>query len=168
MKKALVFILIISLIFSLSSCFGASPFDALFLTMENSLRFENSHIKYSTDTPHSATCAITPQGFKMDLLEEKDYKMKITVTYDVYYEKDWDIGLGYLGAPKYEISIYNSDRNFITEEQIATKTAKSQTASFIARIVDINNTHIYFKVSTYDIQNIIYFENIKVDYKCFI
>ena len=45
---------------------------------------------------------ITPTGFDYDKLEKSGYRIKIKVTYDVYYKKDYDVpfDVGYASLPK--------------------------------------------------------------------
>ena len=116
----------------------------------------------------SASYYITPNGFDMDELEKKGYNMRITVTYDVYYKKDWSVGLGYLGSPKYEISLVNSDGMGKIDKDMSTSTSsQTRTFSVSASIADLKNTRLVLTFSTDNIQNIIYFRNITVDYQCF-
>ena len=116
----------------------------------------------------SASYYITPEGFEWDKLEEKGYKMKITVTYDVYYKKDWDLGFGYAGSPKYEVSVVNSDGMGKIDDNMPTETtSQTRTLSFSSKIVDLKNTRLVLTFSTDNIQNIIYFKNIKIDYQCY-
>lgn len=168
MKKIVSVILLLVMVSSVSSCFGANPLDPITLKLKDTQRCKDCSIKFSTSTDMSASYYITPQGFEWDKLEEKGYKMKITVTYDVYYKKDWSLGIGYAGSPKYEVSVVNSDgmgkidNNMPTEKYVQTRTL-----SFSSKIVDLKGTRLVLTFSTDNIQNKIYFENIKIDYQCY-
>lgn len=94
--------------------------------------------------------------------------MKITASYDVYYKKDWDLGFGYAGSPKYEVSVVNPDGMGKIDDNMPTETtSQTRTFSFSSKIVDLKNTRLVLTFSTDNIQNIIYFKNIKVDYQCY-
>ena len=111
---------------------------------------------------------ITPEGFDLYELEKRGYGMEIKVTYDVYYKKDWGIGLGYAGSPKYEVSVFDSDGMGVMDKDMTTKTSKTtRTITLTSGIVDLKNTKLFLKFSTDNVQNIIHFENIRVDYRCF-
>ena len=168
MRKIVSVILLLAMVISISSCSGANPLDSVTLKLKDTQRCRDCSIKFSTSTDMSASYYITPEGFEWDKLEEKGYKMKITVTYDVYYKKDWDLGFGYAGSPKYEVSVVNSDGMGKIDDNMSTKTtSQTRTLSFSSRIVDLKNTRLVLTFSTDNIQNIIYFKNIKVDYQCY-
>ena len=104
MKKCLKLLLIVLIVLSASGC---SVIDDLKpIKLQDTITCENTTIKTSL-----ASCIITPPGFDLEELNKRDYKMSITVTYDVYYTKDWDVlfDIGYLGAPKYEVAIFDDD-----------------------------------------------------------
>ena len=112
---------------------------------------------------------LNPPGFDLQALAAEGYIMKIHVTYDVYYRKDYDVlwDVGYAGAPKYEVYILNSDNIGSCDENItATKSARTRSISYKASVSSLLNTSLYLKFSTDNIQNIIYFENIKVEIVC--
>lgn len=138
-----------------------------FLKLKDEAQCKNCSIKMSTNLAPAVSYYITPSGFEWDRLEAKGYRMEIKVAYDVYYEKDWAIGIGYAGSPKYEISIVNSDGLGNMESNMTTNTkTQTRTMSLVYNIVDIKNQRIVLTFSTDNIQNIIYFKNIKVTYKC--
>ena len=168
MRKIVSVILLLAMVISISSCSGASPLDSVTLKLKDTQRCEDCSIKFSTSTDMSASYYITPEGFEWDKLEEKGYKMKITVTYDVYYKKDWDLWFGYAGSPKYEVSVVNSDGMGKIDDNMPTETtSQTRTLSFSSKIVDLKNTRLVLTFSTDNIQNIIYFKNIKVNYQCY-
>ena len=168
MRKIVSVVLLLVMVFSISSCSGANPLDSVTLKLKDTQRCRDCSIKFSTSTDMGASYYITPEGFEWDKLEEKGYKMKITVTYDVYYKKDWDLGFGYAGSPKYEVSVVNSDGMGKIDDNMSTKTtSQTRTLSFSSNIVDLKNTRLVLTFSTDNIQNIIYFKNIKVDYQCY-
>ena len=168
MRKIVSVVLLLVMVISISSCSGANPLDSATLKLEDTQRCKDCSIKFSTSTEMSASYYITPEGFEWDKLEEKGYKMKITVTYDVYYKKDWDLGFGYAGSPKYEVSVVNSDGMGKIDDNMPTETtSQTRTLSFSSKIVDLKNTRLVLTFSTDNIQNIIYFKNIKVDYQCY-
>lgn len=170
MKKVLSIFVFIAIVFSFVSCSvsGEDPLGKITLKLKDTQKCSDCSIKFSTSTDMMASFYITPTGFDLDKLDEKGYKMKITITYDVYYKKDWDFLIGYLGSPKYEVSVTNSDGAGKIEKDLTTTTSsKTRTFSFSSNIVDLKNTRLILTFSTDNIQNIIYFKNIIVDYQCY-
>ncbi len=131
---------------------------------------EDCKIKMWEGESSSANFYITPVNFEYDRLEEKGYRMEISVSYDVYYVKDYNaIGnIGYAGAPKYEVAIYNSDDLGVFENDITTpKNKERRSIEYRSEIANLRNTRIILKFSTDNIQNTIHFQNIVVDYNCY-
>lgn len=121
-----------------------------------SLKFEGSYFY------------ITPNGFDIERLSQLGYNLTITVQYDVYYVKDYDVlwDIGYLGSPKYEVSITNSEGIGQFKNDLSTaKQAKTKTITYKCSAAELKNQSIKLKFSTDNIQNIIYFENIVVTYE---
>ena len=175
MKKKFLALLITMLMlfacaFSLTACSDALG-DGSFLPSIPSLklsdtkRCENTTIKTSL-----ATFLITPSGFDFEELNSKNYKMKITVTYDVYYEKDWNApwDLGYLGAPKFEVCILDDDLVGNMDADItAPSSSSSRTITYTTNVVNLIGSKIYLTFSSDNIQNKIHFKNITVNYYCY-
>ena len=137
------------------------------LKLEDSIRCEDCCIEMDSKHNPSASYYITPSGFDWDELDMQGYYMTITVTYDVYYQKDWSFDLTYAGSPKYELYILNSENRGVIEEDLTTTTTSTtKTATFRAKAVNLKNEKIRLTFSTDNIQNEIYFKNIRVDYKC--
>ena len=138
------------------------------LKTEDRVRCENGAIKFMDNNLNPAIMYnITPSGFELDKLDERGYILKLTITYDVYYEKDYDVlwDIGYAGSPKYEVTIANSDNMGKMEKDLSTsKSSKTKTMSLNLAISDIRNTKWTLTFSTDNVQNIIYFKNITIDY----
>ena len=138
------------------------------LKTQDSVRCVGGAIKFLDDKLSPALIYnITPTGFELDRLEEKNYYLSLLITYDVYYKKDYDAlwDIGYAGAPKYEVTIANSDLMGKMEEDLTTsKSTKTRTTDLNLRISDIRYTKWTLTFSTDNVQNIIYFNNIVVDY----
>ena len=168
MRKIVSAILLLVMMFSISSCSGTNSLNSVTLKLEDTQRCEDCFIKFSSSTDMSVSYYITPEGFEWKRLEEKGYKMKITVSYDVYYKKDWNLSFGYTGSPKYEVSVINSDGMGKIDDNMPTETKpRTRTLSFSSKIVDLKDTRLVLTFSTDNIQNIIYFNNIKIDYRCY-
>ena len=104
----------------------------------------------------------------MDELALKEYYLEIIVTYEVYYEKDYDVlwDIGYEGSPKYEAYILNSDKVGTIKENLSTnKEADKRSMTYKISAADLKNHSITLKFSTDNIQNIIYFKGIVVSYE---
>ena len=146
---------------------GNNIVDSITLKLSDTRRCANCSIKLASGYSPSATYSITPNGFDMEELQKKGYYMKITVSYKVRYQKDWGLGIGYFGAPKYEISIFRDDlRGWMDSDLTTTTEQVSRTFSKTTTIADLRNTTLSLTFSTDNIQNIIYFSDIVVQYQC--
>ena len=100
MRKIVSTILLLVMMFSISSCSGTNSLNSVTLKLEDTQRCEDCLIKFSSSTNMSVSYYITPEGFEWKRLEEKGYKMKITVSYDVYYKMENGIGHEHSGISK--------------------------------------------------------------------
>ncbi len=160
MKKILVLILSAIMIFSATSC-GSSG-----LKTDSVVTCENFSIKFSTSTDSTKAFAVAPQDLDWDALAEEGYKnVRITVHYKVRFEKQWNIGLGYLGAPRYDVSILNSDGEGESLVAMETDTElKSKGISRTMSLEEVANKEITLTFTTTNLQNLISFEDITVEY----
>ena len=160
MKKILVFILSVAVIFSATSC-GSSE-----LKTDSIVSCENFSIKFSTATDSTKTFSVAPQDLDWDALKEKGYKsVRITVNYKVRFEKQWNIGLGYLGVPRYDVSILNPDG--VGESRVALETdteSKSKAISRTMLLEEVAGKEMTLTFATTNMQNLISFEDVKVEY----
>lgn len=127
----------------------------------------NCSLKDWTGYDSTASFGITPTGYDFDLLESKNYYMQITVTYEVYYKRDYNF-IGYVdSAPKYSVSLVNSKNiGTIKKDLSAPKNATENSIVYTSSMADLKNEKLTLKFSTENIQNIVYFKNIKVTYRC--
>ena len=126
-------------------------------------------IKKGTGYSESKKIDITPKNLDLDELAAQGYYVNITVSYDVRYKKDYDVPLdiGYFGAPKHEIYLYRNNGVVRSEENIKTPSESTRkTITYTEKAYSIKDATLYFEVSTNNIQNIIYFDNIMVTYEC--
>lgn len=131
--------------------------------------FVDSSIKAMSQSKNSSVSyAITPPGFDLDELNLKGYYMTITVSYTVHYKKDSVLpDFMYAGAPKYELEISISNFAYRRENNLTTsKTPKEKIFSYNYDIVNIKDGKMLLTFSTDNVQNVIYFSNIKVTYNC--
>lgn len=148
---------------------GDTTLYADWLRVEEVGRCEDATIKFWTNSNYSANYSLTPTGFDYDKLNKAGYSLKIKVTYDVYYEKDYDVwqDIGYLGAPKYEAYILNAKSNGYGKSDLTTTQEKqTRTLECTLKMGDIQNGTWSLCFSTNNIQNLIHFENIVVEYQC--
>lgn len=137
---------------------------AKWLRTEASTLCRSSEIKFNR-----VSYDITPPEFDFYDMSQLGYDMKITVTYHVYYEKDYDVwlDLGYLGSPKYEVSIHNSkEKGKYYEDLGTTKYGDTRSISMRYDAKDLIGDRILLDFSTNNIQNVIYLENISIKYEC--
>ena len=127
------------------------------------------NIEWDSDYNSSAIYSITPSGFELNELSQKGYtQITMTISYTVYYTKDYNIPLdiGYAGAPKYEVSIYNQDKIGKYYKDIkATKQEASYTYEYSINISEISSTRLDLEFSTNNVQNVIHFKNISISYQ---
>ena len=113
---------------------------------------------------------ITPDGFDFYKLSKLNYNFRITVTYEIYYTKDYDalLDIGYFGAPKFDTYIKQNDSTAskITNKE-ATKAIKSYTITYETSAYDLIGKELSFDVVTENIQNKIYLQNITINYECY-
>ena len=144
---------------------------AKWLRISDTVNCTDTKIKFMDDVYNSSVLFdVTPPRFDLAELAARGYVIKINVEYDVYYKKDYDVllDIGYAGAPKYEAYIMTSDYRGIAKENLTTSTStKTRTMSLEASANSFLNEIFYLKFSTDNIQNIIYFKNVKVEYTCY-
>lgn len=131
--------------------------------------FDNAKLKNWGKNDDSVSYNISFDELDLDALAEKGFKIKIKVTYDVYYEKDYDVpfDIGYAGAPKYDVRIQNSEGNgYSDEDKTTTTSAKTRTFEATFKIATLKNDKISLVFETANIQNLIYFKNISVTCEC--
>ena len=174
MKKVLLFLILILSLISMGGCsLSDSPIREVVehLKLEDTKYLQNCSIKFlDGDYSAAATYYITPSGFEMEKLAERNYYMEITVSYNVYYKKDYDVlwDIGYAGSPRYEISISNEDGLGKMDEDLPTTTKKvKKTFSIKDYVADLKDMRLMLMFSTDNVQNIIYFTDIVVTYKCY-
>lgn len=145
---------------------------AKWLRISNTSTYKGGEIKAWKDSYNLISYYITPNGFEMDKLCENDYNMEITISYKVYYTKDYNapFDIGYAGAPKYEMEVkdVNSNRYFYSERNITTSTSNTPyTISFRQSISDLKQAQLTLSFSTDNIQNTIYIDDVVVTYRCY-
>lgn len=112
---------------------------------------------------------LTPTGLDLDRLSLLGYRINVTVNYNVYYEKDYNVpfDIGYMGSPKYEISIIDNNKRGEFQENMSTsKTPESRSISKSYTPLEIKNNNIRMEISSDNIQNKIYFTDIIITYTC--
>ena len=130
---------------------------------------QNAKIKDWAGDDSYVSYNIMPTGFDYDKLEKEGYRIQIKVTYDVYYEKDYDVPLdvGYAGAPKYDAYILKSNGTGYGDSDLSTtKSSKSRTIETTLSPSTVKNEKLTLKFSTDNIQNLVHFKNIKVEFTC--
>ncbi len=140
---------------------------AKWLRIHKTVKLADTSIKLDTNFENSSLYSISGDGFNLDRLSELGYRLYLTVSYDVYYEKDYNVwwDIGYMGAPKYEVGVLNDDLMGSLEKDITASTnviRKKEQWKFSISELENNNWVLVFY--TDNIQNIIYFENIELDY----
>ena len=112
---------------------------------------------------------VSPMGFDLNALAEKNYLLKITVTYDISYSKKYDVlfDVGYAGAPHYEVYLMGEDlKGNFYEDVTAPKSERTETIVLCTAADYYNNNIISLSFHSNNVQNVIYVENITVTYSC--
>lgn len=143
---------------------------AKWLKVEDTVYLGNASLKCWSGYNDTATYYVTPAGFDLDRLNQLGYTMKVTVSYDLSYKKDYNVplGIGYLGKPEYNVSLLNSKNHGAIYEDMDTMDSKIyQGFELILNISDLKGEQFRLVFNTDNIQNIVIFENIKVTYTCY-
>ena len=143
---------------------------AKWLKLSSKTTYTDSRIDNKLFYETGVSYSITPEGFNMDRLNELGYRMEIKITYDVYYRKDYDVpfDVGYAGAPKFETYIKNNSTTVKEyKNQKATTNTNTKEITYDVKISELKNRNIKLIFSTDNVQNVIYFENIKVVFNCY-
>ena len=114
------------------------------------------------------TYFISPNGFDLNDLQANGYKLKLTIEYDIFYEKDYDVlwDIGYAGAPEYETYIYIDEYTIYSKEGIYTPSKKEhKSLTKEMSVSTFNGSNLKLEFSTNNVQNIIYIKNIKGTYE---
>ncbi len=142
---------------------------ANWLKIREQINFTGGNIKGTITKTNGISYNLEPTGLDLDRLNKLGYRIEINVVYDVKYVKDYDVlfDIGYMGSPKYEVSISTPD-GYGPEERDCPTSKKYQT-----KVISYNVTPNYLqkeslklKFSTDNIQNKIYFDNISAVFIC--
>ena len=126
----------------------------------------DASVQFTDDASYQATYVAVPTTMDLKGLANQGYFIKIVATYDVYYEKDWSLPL-YKGAPDHNAYIVDYDEKGTLNEELSTSTtATAETISLVVSAERLSNTNYYLKLSTYNIQNIVHFKNVKITFIC--
>lgn len=137
----------------------------------DSLSLEDAAVQFSVDNEFSykAEYMITPRELDLKALSALGYNVKIEVTYEVCYEKDYDVAfdLGYMGAPDYDVAIvdlYDDGEEWTNlKAELEPKTNSISTVVSASKLAEAN---MRLKLMTYNLQNVVRFKSIKVNYTC--
>ncbi|MBE6534678.1 MAG: hypothetical protein E7678_06925 [Ruminococcaceae bacterium] len=112
---------------------------------------------------------INPSNLNVDELAQNGYKISVSISYDVKYTKDYDILIGYAGAPKYTVQVYDNEDS-VDIEQAEVKANSYNTTkniSFVIPADKLKGNTVYLVFSTKNMQNIVKFSNINITYECY-
>ena len=109
--------------------------------------------------------AVSLIGFDYDYLEKNGMGLQFKITYDVEYEKDYDVlfDIGYAGSPKYELSLMDSYLNGYLEVNLPTSKRSERTCyTYNTQLSFSEDEQISLTFYTDNIQNVIFFSNVVV------
>lgn len=142
---------------------------AKWLKTTDEVKLDSLQIAKAKGYSESKTIDITPKGLDLENLASQGYYVTITVSYDVKYQKNYDIlwDIGYMGAPEYEFYLYMNSGVVSSEKKIKTPSSSTRkSVTWTEKAVSMKGSKVSFKVSTDNIQNIVVFDNITVTYQC--
>ena len=177
--KKIALLLLVAILFSVTACkktpepenSDSSKSDTPISKLTDSMDCKDSFVKFSTDDSisYKTEYNVTPTNIDIKALADQGYYVKIDATFDVYYEKDFNVpfDISYLGAPDHDVHLVDSHEQGTKKENLSTSTdAISETISLTISAKTLLSETVYLKVLTYNTQNIVYFKNIKVTYTC--
>lgn len=131
----------------------------------------NAAVKFDVENEYNykAEYNIIPPQMDIQALANQGYSIQIDVTYEVYYVKDYNVALdlGYMGAPDHDVLIVDPyDDGEIRENIPTTKEPQTNCVSTVISAADLLNRSFYLKLLTYNMQNVVYFQNIVINYIC--
>ena len=135
------------------------------------IRLEDSSVQFSVDDSYNykAEYVVNPQGLDLQALADQGYYVKIDVTYEAYYVKDYDVpfDFGYLGAPDHDAVILDTYDKGAKQENLPTTTEpQAGSVSIVVSASELLEMTYRLKLITYNVQNVVYFQNIVVNYSC--
>lgn len=104
-------------------------------------------------------------GFDYDYLEKNNMGLQFRITYNVKYQKDYNMlfDIGYAGAPEYDLSLINSSYNGYSKDDLTTTaTAVKKSYSFNTPTYFSKDKSVRLKFSTDNVQNIVIISDIVV------
>ena len=131
----------------------------------------DSSVQFSYDNSlsYAVTYDAVPKSLDLKALAEQGYYIRIDATYDVYYEKAFDspFDIGYLGAPDHDVCLMDIEEKGITKSNLPTSTEPTaESISLVVSAAQLFNTKCFLKVMTYNLQNVVYFKNVKITFTC--
>ncbi|MBQ9803015.1 MAG: InlB B-repeat-containing protein [Clostridia bacterium] len=142
---------------------------AKWLKIYDTATAKNTSISGKSGYDAKVSYNVSPPDFDLNALAERNLKLKITVSYDVTYQKKYDAlwDIGYAGAPHYEVYLLGEDLKGAWEEDIvASKSSKTHTLSMATTADYFRNNIIRLTFSTNNIQNVVQIKNIVITYEC--
>lgn len=136
---------------------------AKWLALHYSRGMQSASIKYSKEA-YGCVYDLTMDEFDFETLAKLGYKIEITVTYGVSYEKD---SSAHSNAPTYTMTLLDSNNVGATVVLVAPKEKETRTITATWDIEDFMKRKITFKFNTYDTQNTIHFSSMSVTYRCY-
>lgn len=124
---------------------------------------------YDGSYSYSANYPATPKEFDLKALASQGYYVKIDVSYEAYYEKNYDVpfDIGYQGAPNHDVLLANEDEAGTVNKDILTKdTATPGSISLVVSAEKMMKESYYLTFRTYNLQNIVRIKNIVITFTC--
>lgn len=146
---------------------GNTTLYARWLKLQSSSQCRDVSIKLDDRYECNVSCTLAPNGYDLETLALLGYKLRVEVHFEVKYKKDYDVWLdiGYMGAPKFTAAIVNSSNyGTVMDDVTAKETWTRMMVGYNTTAASMLNDTLYLQFSTTNMQNIIYFSEITVDY----
>ena len=124
---------------------------------------------YDDSYKHSADYSVIPENLDLTKLVSQGYYVKLDVTYEVYYEKDFDnpFDFGYFGAPDHDALLVDGEMRGVLNKDLPTLTVPTEESlTMVISAGELASGRYFLKLITYNMQNIVHFKNIKIEYTC--
>lgn len=180
--KKIAFILLVAMLLSLGACTKSDDSKASdsagnaggkgeWTNATETIECADASVQFSYDNSYSykAEYALLPSKLDLSAIAAQNYDIKIDVTYEVYYVKDFDVpfDIGYLGAPDHDALIVNAyDEGTSNKDLPTSTTATAESISLVTSAKNLLNNPYYLRLITYNLQNIVHFKNIKITFTC--
>ena len=105
-----------------------------------------------------------PEEMDINDVSRRGYRVQVTVSFEVGYTRDWVKDFGYLGAPKYDVSLLSAGGvGAVHENVVAPDTDTTTGISYTFSTAELEG--LTFSAKTQNIQNTVHLRNVIITYR---